>query len=270
MVMLEMREASLYCLLLNDPQEKSEKVTQLFTDYVDGKLNINFQDLNVEISSDLPGRPLKPELVDPLSVKKRSMHTPEGRASLLHSLAHIEFNAINLALDAIWRYSQMPREFYEDWLRVAKEEAYHYTLISNRLRESGFSYGDFPAHNSLWEMAQKTQESVLARMALVPRTMESRGLDAVPAIRDRFLQIKDDRTVQILEIILRDEIGHVAIGNRWFNYLCKQNNLDPIVTYSDLAKRYKAPVLRGPFNLEARAAAGFSDKELEMIQSQAN
>ncbi len=193
------------------------------------------------------------------------MDTVEGRASLLHSLAHIEFNAINLALDAIWRFPDMPEQYYADWLKVAKEEAYHFTLVNEYIQSSGYSYGDFQAHNSLWEMVERTQDSVIARMALVPRTMEARGLDAVPMIRDRFKQIKDVRAVEILDIILRDEIGHVSIGNYWFNLLCNNAALSPVSAYRDLAKQYRAPKLRGLFNLDARKQAGFTVEELSLL-----
>jgi uncharacterized ferritin-like protein (DUF455 family) len=195
------------------------------------------------------------------------MDTADGRAILWHSLAHIEFNAMNLALDAIWRFSNMPKAYYEDWLKVAKEESYHFSLINAHLQSFGYSYGVFPAHNSLWEMVERTADSVIARMALVPRTMEARGLDAVPEIRDRFKQIKDDRAVEILEIILHDEIGHVLVGNRWFNYLCVNENLSPIATYRELAEKYRAPTLRGPFNFPAREQAGFTSEELSLLES---
>lgn len=224
-------------------------------------------DVHAELSAEAPepGHPDKPELVSPLSVKKRAMNTAEGRAILIHALAHIEFNAINLALDAIWRFAGMPREYYEDWLKVASEEAYHFSLLNEHLRSLGYAYGDFPAHNSLWEMAARTQEDILARIALVPRTMEARGLDATPALRAKLAQAGDSKAAEILDIILRDEIGHVAIGNRWFNNLCEQRGLDVIQTYERLAKEYKAPVLRGPFNIEARRAAGFTESELAFL-----
>ncbi|WP_331851783.1 ferritin-like domain-containing protein [Polynucleobacter necessarius] len=214
---------------------------------------------------ELPGRPQKPELILPLQVPKRRMDTLEGRASLLHSLAHIEFNAINLALDAIWRFAKMPKQYYSDWLKVAKEEAYHFNLVNEYLRSLGFPYGYFQAHNSLWEMVERTKDAIIARMALVPRTMEARGLDAVPMIRDRFKQIKDARAVEILDIILHDEIGHVRIGNYWFNFLCTQNQLSPTSTYRELARQYRAPRLKPPFNMEARRQAGFSDEELSQL-----
>jgi len=174
---------------------------------------------------------------------------------------------MNLALDAIWRFPDMPKEYYEDWLKVAKEEAYHFSLVNEHLHTLGFSYGDFPAQNSLWEMVERTTDSVIARMALVPRTMEARGLDAVPAIRDRFKQIKEARAVEILEIILNDEIGHVLIGNRWFNFLCVKENLSPITAYRELAAKYRAPVLKGPFNMAARQQAGFTAEELSLLEA---
>ena len=263
--MLELREAALAILASTDIETKVSRLFQLFDGYQNQQITldtirkINAQDLM------LPGRPPKPELVLPKLVPKRRMDTPEGRAGLLHSLAHIEFNAMNLALDAIWRFPDMPRDYYEDWLKVAKEEAYHFSLVNEHLHSLGFAYGDLPAHNSLWEMVERTTDSIIARMALVPRTMEARGLDAVPSIRDRFRQIKEARAVEILEIILNDEIGHVLIGNRWFNYLCSKDRLSPIATYRELAVQYRAPVLKPPFNIEARIQAGFTTEELRLL-----
>jgi uncharacterized ferritin-like protein (DUF455 family) len=215
--------------------------------------------------SDIPGIPNKPELVAPLTLPKRSMRTPEGRAALIHALAHIEFNAINLALDAIWRFDDMPENYYADWLKVAVEEAYHFSLLNAHLKTLGYQYGDFAGHNSLWEMVDRTKDDVLARMALVPRTMEARGLDATPATRNKFAQVGDTNMAEILDIILRDEIGHVAIGNIWYNWLCKERKLEPIATFASLCKQYGAPKLKPPFNLEARRSAGFSEAELALL-----
>ncbi|MDP3088692.1 MAG: ferritin-like domain-containing protein [Methylotenera sp.] len=224
-------------------------------------------DPNVELRPNLPvpGIPTKPELVSPLQVKKRSMRTVEGRATLIHALTHIEFNAINLALDAIWRFSDMPAQYYKDWLKVAYEEAYHFSLLNAHLQTLGFTYGDFSGHNSLWEMVDKTKGDVLARMALVPRTMEARGLDALPALRAKLAQAGDILAAEILDITLRDEVGHVSIGNHWFNFLCIQKDLDPLSTFEQLCNTYVAPKLRGPFNLEARRAAGFTEVELARL-----
>lgn len=264
--MTELRQTALEILALTDPQIKVSRTFQMFDDYQQKVLQINAGAIFDVANFDLPGRPQHPELVPPLEVPKRKMDTIEGRASLLHSLAHIEFNAINLALDAIWRFPEMPDQYYTDWLTVAKEEAYHFTLINEYLQSIGYAYGDFQAHNSLWEMVERTQESVIARMALVPRTMEARGLDAVPMIRDRFKQVKDARAVEILDIILHDEIGHVYIGNYWFNYLCSKSDLSPIATYRELVRQYRAPKLRGPFNLKARQQAGFTVEELSLLE----
>ena len=263
--MPELRAASLAILTVADAQIKVSQLFNLFDEYQAQQVSLNVSRKIDSQDHVLPGRPPKPELVLPKLVPKRRMDTPEGRAGLLHSLAHIEFNAMNLALDAIWRFPDMPKAYYEDWLKVAKEEAYHFSLVNQHLQFLGFIYGDFPAHNSLWEMVERTTDSVIARMALVPRTMEARGLDAVPMIRDRFKQIKEFRAVEILEIILNDEIGHVLIGNRWFNFLCAKDNLSPIATYRELASKYRAPILKGPFNMEARKRAGFTSEELSLL-----
>ena len=215
--------------------------------------------------SAIPGRPTKPELVGPLELPKRSMRSIEGRAALIHALAQIEFNAINLALDAIWRFANLPENYYTDWLKVAAEEAYHFSLLNAHLNTLVYEYGSFAGHNSLWEMVDRTKDDVLARMALVPRTMEARGLDASPALRNKLSQIGDSAAADILEIILRDEIGHVAIGNYWFNWLCQQRKVDPIDTFEFLRKQYSAPKLRPPFNLEARRKAGFTEAELALL-----
>ncbi|MGY6273613.1 ferritin-like domain-containing protein [Achromobacter denitrificans] len=215
----------------------------------------------------LPGRPSRPELVAPSQVSQRSMATQEGRAALLHALAHIEFNAVNLALDIIWRFAGMPEAFYRDWLRVAREEAHHFDLLRRRLEALGHAYGDFPAHDGLWEMAQRTHDDLLARLALVPRTLEARGLDASPQIRDKLAGAGDRESAAIVDIILADEIGHVAIGNHWYKLLCARAGKDPVACYAELARQYGAPRLRGPFNLEARRAAGFDDAELAALQA---
>jgi uncharacterized ferritin-like protein (DUF455 family) len=261
----ELRQASLEILALTDPQSKVSSLNQLFDLYHSDQINLNTEVLPNADGLCIPGRPTKPELVPPLEVPKRAMNTDQGRASLLHSLAHIEFNAMNLALDAIWRFQGMPKAYYEDWLKVAKEEAFHFSLLDGYLKQLGYAYGDFLAHNSLWEMVERTSDAVIARMALVPRTMEARGLDAVPMIRNRFKQIKDARAVEILDIILKDEIGHVLIGNKWFNFLCEQEGLSAISSYKELARKYRAPVLRGPFNLEGRRQAGFTSEELNLL-----
>ena len=213
----------------------------------------------------LPGRPALPRLVAAKDVPSRSPFTVEGRAALLHAICHIEFNAINLALDAAWRFPGMPDAFYVDWLRVAAEEACHFRLLRDHLASLGCAYGDCLAHDGLWTMCARTADDIVARMALVPRTLEARGLDATPLIQDKLTRAGDRRAVEILDVILRDEVGHVAIGNRWFHHLCQQQGLDAVSLYPQLVKRHEAPRLRPPFNTEARLAAGFTEAELAYL-----
>jgi len=261
---IELRQAALNWLTESHPERKAFGVGQLQTAFLAREVWLDTQAI-LATKAKIPGRPAKPELVSPLEVKKRSMRTVEGRAALIHALAHIEFNAINLALDAIWRFDNMPVEYYADWLKVAAEEAYHFSLLNKHLGTLGFTYGDFSGHNSLWEMVERTQDDVLARMALVPRTMEARGLDASLPLRNKLAQAGDAAAAEILDIILRDEIGHVAIGNHWFNWLCTQRGLAPIETFQALCHQYKAPKLKPPFNMDARRQAGFSEDELALL-----
>jgi len=260
----DLRPAALFWLAECDAVRKAAGVRSLVRALLSGNVEVNVHP-SLDATRIIPGRPEKPELVSPLSVKRRSMITPQGRAILIHALAHIEFNAINLALDAIWRFPDMPASYYTDWLQVAGEEALHFSLLNEHLQRLGYSYGHFPAHNSLWEMAAKTQHDILARIALVPRTMEARGLDATPPVRAKLAQAGDTEAAAILDIILRDEIGHVAVGNRWYGWICEQRGLEPVATYAQLASEYGAPALRSSLNLEARRAAGFSEAELAAL-----
>jgi uncharacterized ferritin-like protein (DUF455 family) len=260
----ELRAYALHCLLEADPAAKVMAVAAMAAAWSTGACGLA-EGAALEPQAAIPGRPARPELVPPLQVGRRSMATVEGRAMLIHALAHIEFNAVNLALDALWRFPDMPSEYYVDWLRVSAEEAMHFAMLSAHLQTLGYQYGDFPAHDSLWEMVGKTTEDVLARMALVPRTLEARGLDAIPPLRAKLAQAGDLEAARILDIILRDEIGHVEIGNRWYGHLCQQRGLEPRATYAELAVRYKAPTLRGPFNIEARLKAGFTEDEVRAL-----
>ena len=259
--LIELRTRALTCLLECDPAAKVRMVLELAAHQRNGDWSVD-ADAALTAPAGIPGRPSKPDLVPPLQVGRRSMATNEGRAMLVHALAHIEFNAINLALDALWRFPGLPDAYYTDWLRVAKEEATHFDMLSKHLATLGHAYGDFPAHNSLWEMVEKTSGDVVARMALVPRTLEARGLDAIPPLRAKLAQAGDLAAAAILDILLVEEEGHVEIGNRWFFHLCAQQGLEPMATYDELTLRYKAPVLKGPFNIEARRRAGFSEAEL--------
>lgn len=257
----DLRAACLRLLQIMSPHDKAARVRGF-----DGAHCTLDPSASFTAPAHLPGRPVRPLLVQPSQLRNRAVGTLEGRAGLIHALTHIEANAINLALDIVWRYADMPADFYRDWWRVAQEEALHFELLKAHLKQMGFDYGDFPAHDGLWDMAERTKDDLLARLALVPRTLEARGLDATPAVRKRLVSVGDTGAAKILDIILRDEIGHVAIGNRWYRYLCAVHQLDPIATYAALAQRHQAPILKGPFNLAARRAAGFSEAELSVLQ----
>ena len=257
----ELRQQALHLLQLTDPGAKATALRE------HGATPDMTLDANAVLAEPpgLPGRPARPRLVPPKDVASRSPFTVEGRCALLHAIAHIEFNAINLALDAVWRFPGLPQAYYRDWWRVAAEEALHFALLREHLHCLGHDYGDFDAHDGLWLMTQRTAHDVVARMALVPRTLEARGLDATPPLQKKLARAGDARAVEILDVILRDEVGHVAIGNRWYAWLCARDGLDPLATYPILAERYQAPRPRPPFNLEARRAAGFAEEELRRL-----
>jgi uncharacterized ferritin-like protein (DUF455 family) len=246
-----------------DPDQKTLLTRTLQADWNAGRLQ------PVGLTSpqpiDQPGRPAHLELVHPRRLPRRSLHTRAGRIVLIHAITHIEFNAINLALDAVYRFRDQPRDYYGDWLQVATEEAYHFNLLRERLKSFGHDYGDFPGHDGLWDMARRTAHDPLVRMALVPRVLEARGLDVTPGIMAKLHQAGDAETAAILQIILNDEIAHVGIGSRWFRYLCAQRALDPETTFHALLTQYFNGDLRGPFNTEARLRAGFSRSELALL-----
>ena len=212
-----------------------------------------------------PGRPGKPPLVEPKDLPKRGLGSAEGRAALLHAIAHIEFNAINLACDAVQRFAGMPDAFYRDWAGVAVDEVRHFRLLCARMAELGCGYGDHPAHDGLWAMAEKTRHDCLSRMALVPRLLEARGLDVTPGMIARLRQVGDEASVAVLEVILREEVAHVAIGTRWFRHSCAQAGRDPEPTFLALLESVGGAALSGPFNLDARSEAGFSASEMQAI-----
>jgi uncharacterized ferritin-like protein (DUF455 family) len=257
--------AARHCLVEADPNRKAALAVALEADWSAGRLA-------VDPDTDLPdvveaGRPERPVLVGARSLSQRGAGTAEGRAALVHAVAHIELNAINLACDAVFRFRDMPEAFYGDWIRVCAEEAHHFRLLRDRLRELGHDYGDFPAHRGLWDMAQRTAGDVLVRMALVPRVLEARGLDVTPGIMERLRRAGDDRTADLLVIVLRDEIGHVAAGTRWFRYLCEGRGLEPEAEYFRLLDQFLRGQLRCPLHLEARRQAGFSESELARLQA---
>ena len=264
---MELRRQALQALRERDPRRKAGLARALFA----RASQLPVAATAPEADGPLPGRPALPRLVHPARVPRRSPATAHGLAALLHAIAHIEFNAINLALDAAWRFDGMPREFHLDWLRVAAEEALHFSLLQEHLASLGHAYGDFAAHDNLWQMCEKTAGDVVARMALVPRTREARGPDATPQIQQKLRQVGTPpalRAVEILDVILRDEVGHVAIGNHWYRRLCEREGLDPIAHYGVLAQRYAAPRLMPPFNESARRRAGFSEEELAWLSGE--
>ena len=218
----------------------------------------------------MPGRPARPRLVHPRDLPRRGFGSDEGRAAFIHAVAHIEFNAMDLAWDAVYRFRGMPHAYYADWVQVAHDEARHFQMLRARLRDFGHDYGDFDAHNGLWEMAQKTAHDGLARMALVPRVLEARGLDVTPGMIVKLRALGDDATADILALILREEVGHVAAGSRWYRWHCERAGVEPRARFRALLREYASGVLHKPFNTEARLAAGFDTEELDSLLAEAD
>ena len=269
----ELRQLALEALCEPNPDEKVALALVLHAQLA--TFNIA-QSISPKPCTRLPGRPAQPALTHPAKVPRRSPLTHDGRAAMVHAICHIEFNAINLALDALWRFDGMPDAYYQDWALVAKEEAHHFSLLRAHLQGMAsnpngtprWDYGDFTAHDNLWAMCEQTRHDVVARMALVPRTLEARGLDATPLIQAKLRQVGTPdalRAVAILDIILHDEVGHVAIGNHWYRWLCERDGLEPVAHYAVLTERYKAPKLKAPFNEPARLRAGFTPAEIVQL-----
>ncbi len=257
------RLQALHILQIQDPQHKTQATLSLAR----RAKYTSAWSLNAVLlePKHLPGIPDGLNLVHATSLRPQPLHTPAGRGALLHALAHIELNAVNLALDAVWRFAGMPLEYYQQWLHVAREEAYHYRMLARRMASVNTQYTDHAAHNSLWDMAHKTRGDVLARMALVPRLHEARGLDAAPAVREKLIGCGDNASAAVIAVIQRDEIGHVAIGNHWYRHLCQERQLEPIAHYAQLCQAYGATKLRPPFNEAARLAAGFTQAEIDYL-----
>ena len=259
---------ALRALQTRDPRKKCECVERLLEAWRAGGLAVDPRD-PAPIRIEVPGRPERPELVRPQDLPRRSLHTLRGRQALLHAVTHIEFNAINLALDAVYRFRGLPLEYISDWLQVATEEARHFQLLSDRLARLGSGYGDFPAHNGLWEMAVKTDSDPMERMALVPRVLEARGLDVTPGMIQRLEAAEDEDSVAVLQVIQREEVSHVAIGTQWFRYLAAERGLDPEPTFLHLLARHMPGRVRPPFAVDARLAAGFTQSEMAALEAQA-
>lgn len=259
-----LQAAALDCLLADSIETKLALTAEAAARARRGELPL--EDGGEPRPIELPGRPARPRLVAPRALAQRGLGSQEGRAAFIHAIAHIEFNAIDLAWDAVYRFRGMPPAFYADWVEVAADEARHFALLSDRLAELGHAYGDFDAHNGLWEMAQRTAHSCLARMALVPRVLEARGLDVTPAMIARLESVGDHATADILRLILREEVAHVAAGSRWFQWCCQAHGQPPFATFRRLVREHARGSLRGPFNRVQRREAGFGEDELDAIE----
>ena len=253
------------CLDATSPDDKVDRTAAAVAAFAQGNLGIP-GDAPAPAAIAMPGRPARPGLVHPRELSRRGMGSTHGRAAFIHSIAHIELNAIDLAWDAVYRFRGLPPDYYADWIAVAGDEARHFVMLRDRLRDFGHDYGDFDAHNGLWEMAEKTAHDGLARMALVPRVLEARGLDVTPAMIAKLRVLGDDVTADILATILREEIAHVAAGSRWFRWHCEQAGVEPRARFRELLDEYAHGSLRGPFNHDARLAAGFELDEIAYLE----
>ncbi len=253
-------EAACRVLGCPQPSEKAQLTAAFVTTWRAGTI----EDIGQEQPPGRPARPAEPALKAPRELAKRKItQAPAGRIALLHALAHIELNAIDLAWDIVARFNEvtLPRAFYDDWLQVAEEEAKHYSLLAQRLEALGSHYGALPAHDGLWQAAQDTSHDLLARLAVVPLVLEARGLDVTPAMIQRLTAVNDEKSAAVLEVIYRDEIGHVAIGRRWFLWACQARRLDPRKAWIDAVRRHFKGQLKPPFNEAARREAGLEPED---------
>jgi uncharacterized ferritin-like protein (DUF455 family) len=253
------------CLHHSDIEEKLTVTHLAWQQLQSGELSLASHTPVAAIS--LTQFPTQPQLLPPREMPRRRLNSPGGVAAMFHALAHIEFVAIYLAWDILYRFRDLPTQFYHDWLKVADEEAQHFALIQSHLRSLGVDYGDLPAHQGLWEHATDTADNLLARLAIVPRCMEARGLDVTPTMIEKFKTRNDETSVAILTRILTDEVGHVAIGSYWFKYFCQQQGLEAEQTYRDLLQQFYKGKPKGPFNKEMRIIAGFSTAELDWLET---
>lgn len=267
--MESLRQRIYQCLLESDALTKVSMTECLYRDLRSTEPDSSFNEEST-FPIEVPGYPSNLELVSPAKVKQRKLSSPEGKAALIHAIAHIEFSAMNIAWDAVYRFPNMPKAFYSDWAQVALEEAKHFTMLNRYLNDLEHEYGDFPAHSGLWEVTHSTSQNVLHRMALVPRVFEARGLDVTPAITEKFRAIGDSRMVEILDIIYAEEVSHVEIGTRWFHYCCEREGVDPESTFQHLVSEHLKGVIRKPINSSARRSAGFTEPELDWLNAVAN
>jgi uncharacterized ferritin-like protein (DUF455 family) len=258
--MRSVAEAAIACLMAADPGEKVRRTLEAADTWRAGGLAPPASD--APAPPERPPAPVRPRLVPPHAVARRRLTSARGRAALVHALAHIEHNAIGLAWDCVARFRGLPLAFYDDWVAVAADEARHFAALRARLREMGCDYGDFDAHDGLWEMARKTAHDLVARMALVPRVLEARALDVTPGMIERLRAAGDERTAAILVTILEEEVAHVAAGSRWFRFACERRGLDPVPTFRETVARYWTGRMPAPTNFAHRRRAGFEDAEL--------
>ena len=240
-----------------DPHKKATATQQIVAAWRANQIT----ELGQSRPPDRPARPVKPALLPPRSVPRRRITAgTAGRVALLHAIAHIELNAIDLALDMACRFVEqsLPKDFYSDWLGVADDESRHFLMLSDRLAHLGAAYGDLPAHDGLWQAADATKHDLLARLAIAPLALEARGLDVPPAMIEKLENAGDPDSAAALNIIMTDEVGHVATGKRWFDFVCGCERRDPISSWQGLVRQYFRGDLKPPFNLEARTAAKFS------------
>jgi len=261
----DIHQSALACLMEADPGQKAACVRRVQHDFAVGLFPLH-DSADIQPIPD-PGRPSSPQLVPRNQLATRGLGSLEGRLALAHALAHIEFNAINIGLDAVYRFRGMPSAFYADWLQVAVEEAAHFELLRAYLNDHGKDYGDYPAHDDLWEMVRRTDDDVLIRLALVPRVLEARGLDVTPGLQRRLRAVGETRLVEILDVIYREEMGHVRIGTHWFRHLCAERDLDARITFRELLNQYMSGRIRGPYDEMGRMHAGFTEEEMDDLRA---
>lgn len=253
-----LRGGATLAILSADLDEKTELAQETARRWQERRLSLR-SPLDPELP-ERPGRPAKPELVPPKATEKRSLHTLPGRIAMLHALAHIELNAVDLALDIVARFASepVPHSFFDGWMRVAFEEAKHFRMVRDRLRTLGADYGDMPAHDGLWQAAHSTRNDLTARLAVVPLILEARGLDVTPSLQEKMRETGDIDSADVLKVIYDDEKGHVAIGAKWFRFLCAREKKDPAATFKALVRANFRGALKAPFNDIARAEAGLT------------
>jgi uncharacterized ferritin-like protein (DUF455 family) len=265
---LSLRDAAARAVAAADLDEKTARTRAAYARWKGRTLSL--RDPGDFRPQDRPGRPARPELVPPTKVKRRTLNSERGRITLLHAICHIELNAIDLALDIVARFAgkQMPLSFFDGWMQVAFEEAKHFNMVRDRLRDLGSDYGDLPAHDGLWQAAHDTRNSLMARLAVVPLILEARGLDVTPSMRAAMRATGDEASAAVLDVIYEDEKKHVAVGAKWFRFLCARQKLDPSAEFQALVRANFRGGLKPPFNDLARAAAGLTPSFYRSLAAQ--